>query len=265
VIYRGPAGNDAETRAALFYLLRDAGVVHDYLSLFTPVRWELDINMDLITEHIAAGNQEAAISICRSQIGTNTKEEFDLRYLKLLRKLYADTGNTAGEAEVMARLLPLNFDFEAYEYIRSHTPEGSRKELRDQIFTQARHAWSRGNEGAMSFCFRLLLSEGNSKKLIGLIDGLVPYALLEAHADELAAADKEGFIKKLLNRQEASILGLTEAYRQARTQQIEALVSVLSRHFSADELGAALRDYSIRHPAYKSDNELVKYLRSMVQ
>lgn len=125
--------------------------------------------------------------MCRSQIGDNTKEEYDLPYLRILRVLCAEVGDKAGEAEVMARLLPLDLDFEAYQYRYSHTPEEARKELRLRIYIKARQGWSAGSYRAVEFCFRLLLSEGAGLRLIALLDAHMPYGLLADYADDLAA------------------------------------------------------------------------------
>lgn len=183
----------------LFDFLDRNGLLQKYLSRFQPITWDNSFNGQLIEKLIDQGALEKAEAFAQKQMAGNYREEYNLPYLILLKKIYALQKNEGKLAGVMAQLLPYSFNFDDYLFISERMPEDEeKKKWRTMLITKARNASSYGQPAADDFYFRLLAHEQNYKKMLTSINSYTPYRLLLDYFEPMALTDKNALLKAFI-------------------------------------------------------------------
>ena len=255
--------NQNAPNTIMFSLLQQLDLFARYRDLVVPVRWDSKLNGAMVRELMKLHEWKEAVKICKDQIAANVRDEFDVVYLQLLKEIYTITNAQKLLAEVMASLLPLDFDYEAYLFVLSRTPdEDDRKALRNTLYTKARRGWRNGSPAAVRFCMEVLLSEGSGMKLMSMLDEKVSYTLLVAFAGRLIAVDKMRFLRELILRYDTE--PWSSGLKEDRQALVAELYSILQAHIDKSamirELNAALA--SVKY--YVRPNDFAKYLRQQL-
>lgn len=222
----------------LFDIVEEQGMFKKYFTVFKPVEWSNAYNEKLIGLLIENKQHSLAEKYSKAQIACNYKEEYNIIYLKLLKKIYTITNNEKGLADVLATLFPYTFHFDDYLFITARMKdEEEKKKWRTKMLNKARN-FSR-NYSAMQFCFQLAHYEKKYSKMIEYIDSRAPYCLVLQYFEPMAATDKNGLLKKLVNKSEDYGWGMQE--REDTTAIFPAMYTALLKIYTADYLKAAIK------------------------
>ena len=258
-------GNDQFT-IIVFGMVEATGLFSRYYKLFKPSRFQNDYNLTLIGRLVEHQQLTLAEVYCKEQIGSNSRNEYSVPYLNLLRQIYTIQQDEKKLAGVIKELFPNTFDFDDFLFISSHIKdEDEKKKWRSSMLTRARglSAYSYHQE-AGTFVFRLMDAEGNYKKMIGYINNYTPYSLIVEYADKMALAGKKDLLKKLLDKRDDTYWRYEELPDEDKPALFSQLHRILNDHFTKTELKLFVRQ-TMKGLAYYRPGEFCTYLDKMLR
>ncbi len=243
----------------VFDIVEEQGLFKKYFTVFKPVEWSNAYNEKLIGLLIELKQYSLAEKYCNAQIAGNYKEEYNIPYLELLKKIYTVTNNEKGLADVLATLFPYTFHFEDYLFITARmTDEEEKKKWRTKMLSKARNSSRNYNNGAMQFCFQLADYEKKYSKMIEYIDSRAPYSLVLQYFEPMAATDKNGLFKKLVNKSEDFGWGMQE--REDTTAIFPALLTAMLKIYTTGYLNAGIKQLEKPGWFYRT-NSFIAYVK----
>jgi flavodoxin len=245
----------------VFDMVEEQGFFEKYYTVFKPVEWSNAYNEKLIGLLIENKHHSLAEKYCRAQIAGNYREEYNIPYLKLLKQIYAVTGNEKGMADVLTQLFPYTFLFEDYLFITARmNDDEEKKKWRTKILSRARNASRNYSHAAMLFCFALADHEKKYVKMIEYIDGYTRYDIILRYFELMARTDKTRLLQALLGKSDEYNWGSSMESREKDDAVFPELYTTVLKHYTADYLKAAIK--KAEHPAwYHRTGRFVNYMK----
>ncbi|MEO7046001.1 MAG: hypothetical protein ABI091_11895, partial [Ferruginibacter sp.] len=179
---------------------------------------------------------KTAEKFCQEQIRGNSREEFNVLYLKFLKEIYSMQQDNQKLATVLMQLFPETFDFADYVFIEAQMAgEEEKKTWRSKIFARAR-GMAAYHEGALLFSFQLLDYEEKYKKMLELIKERTPYALIIQYAEKMIHADRKSFLKDLMHKPDDFHSWQDKKADQEAGSHFAELLAILRKHYSGPEI-----------------------------
>lgn len=224
----------------LLELVIDNDLFGVHYELFKPLRFNNGYNITLIRALIENGQFRLAEQYARDQIRFNYQEIYNIPYRELLKEIYHREGDHKKLAGVLSELIPHTFDFDDYQFISAEfEDEEARKKFRNRLLARARQAESHHYD-AMRFCFDLLDSEEQYKKMIGYISPYTPYSLLMLYAEKMILADKRALLHHLFLYADDYSRSRHEPKDVDENTLFSGLSDILQRHYTKAELQTAV-------------------------
>ena len=244
----------------LFALMEECKFpISDY-AIFTPIRFDNNFNEKLINQLIENQKYAQAEAFCNDQIRGNFREEFNIPYFILLKKIHTLSGNEKKLIGIKILLLPFTYSFEDYIYIYNSMTDGDdKKNWRTKILAKIKNAVTMGDKDAQKFFFELHDHEKNYSKMIGLIGSYTRYSLIHKYFEPMAAANKSLLLKALITKNDSSSWGRSDGDKE-ETWYPEIHAGLL-RHFTTEYLLAALADEEKKRVYYRL-NSLCQFIQS---
>ncbi|NTS39850.1 hypothetical protein HRG84_02950 [Flavisolibacter sp. BT320] len=196
--------NGNEYTKTLFSFVEANGFLSRYLTTFKPIRYDNAFNTLLLENLLEAGALDLAESYAKAQIESNFREEYDIPYQEVLKEIYRRKKNDEALADIIEKLLPYTFDFDDYLFLsKRKTDDEEKKKWRTKLITRAKNATAYGRTGSEQFYFRLLNHEKRHKKMVEAIRAETPVKTIIDYFEPMAAADKQGLLRAILNKQDA--------------------------------------------------------------
>jgi Hsp70 protein len=259
--------NSTEYTQLIFGLVKEAGAFDTYYKVFKPITWEIDYNRSLIEALIKSGHYSLAIQYSWDQMAKNAREEYNQPYLELLKQVYTLQNDRPNLARVLAELLPHTYSFADFSFIYAMMEDGEeKKKWRTKILSRARHASRSNNRNAIEFCFELLHSEEKYKKMVELIDGETPYTLIFRFFEPMVSADKDGLLKKIVEKTDH----ISWRYTELPVDKINdkecfpALLQAILRQITTTQL-LTLTGKAKSHSFYYRENKFVEYVKGVLE
>ena len=187
----------------IYTLVEKHGVFAKYFHLFRPLNYQNEFNTTFIKDLIKISKEDLAIKYCLEIINKNSRDDYNLPYLKILKEVYVSKKDDNNLAKVLVQLFPFTYDFDDFQFIlRRMTGDIEKKAWQQKVMSKARIASRNYDKRATEFCFRLFDSEKKYKKMIDYIDSMTPYALIDQYFEPMVLTDKEMLVNRLLERSE---------------------------------------------------------------
>ena len=248
----------------IFELVNDNNLFQKYSKLFKPLYYENAYNEKLIRLLINDNELTRAKTYCEEQIQRNSKEEFSILYLEFLREIYTIQQNETELAKISAILFPHTFNFDDYLSISKRLPDEEREKWRSQMLNKARRLFSSRNYAAITFCFRLMDSEKNYRKMVDDIDTYTPYPFILQYFDLMAAAEKDRFLKKVLQKSDSYGWGVSYTQAENDKAYFPELFGLFKKHYGADYLIRVIK-HENKTNRYTSMNNLFVYMKQQLE
>ena len=244
----------------LFDLMEECKFPIGEYAIFAPIRFDNDFNEKLINQLIENEKYAQAEAFCNNQIRGNFREEFNIPYFILLKKIHTLTGNEKKLIGIKILLLPFTYSFEDFIYIYNCMSDGDdKKNWRTKILAKIKNAVTMGDKDAQKFFFELHDHEKNYSKMIGLIGSYTRYSLIHKYFEPMAAANKSLLLKALITKNDSSSWG--RSYGDKEETWYPEIHAGLLRHFTTEYLLAALADEEKKRVYYRL-NSLCQYIQS---
>lgn len=252
--------DDSQYTRILLDMVKAYGHFAQYHTLFKPIRYDNDYNIELLRLLMDLNELSLAEKYCWQQIEGNSREEFNLPYLELLKEIYTTRSDEDNLARVLASLFPRTYHFEDYLFIYDRiADEEEKKKWRTKILTKARQAAQSYNYAAAAFCFQLMDHEKGYKKMIGYIHSTTSYSLILPYAEPMILTDKAGFLQALLTKYDS--YGWTLGYEKFAADRdcFLTLMEVVVKHYTASVVKDAISSVK-KSRSYFQPNRFVEYL-----
>lgn len=245
----------------LFAFVESHGLLQKHLSVFKPIKWDNPFNELLIGKLIDAGAFDLAKEYAEEQIAGNYREEYNLPYLELLKRIYRLQNDEEGLAGVVGQLLPYTFDFDDYLFLYNHMPEGEeKKKWRTKLITKSKNASSYGRKGAKEFYFRLLNHEKGYKKMIDSINSYTPYGMILRYFEPMAQTDKAKLLKAILDKGDDSFWSFEYEEQKKDAECFPELLAVMEKTYGKQALLTAVKQAESGR-FYFRGNRFINYLK----
>jgi hypothetical protein len=247
--------NRAAYTQKVFDMVQQQGMFEKYYAVFKPVEWSNEYNEKLIALLIDLKQYTLAKKYCDAQVAGNYREDYNLTYWVLLKKIYLLTNNENGLADVLGKLFPYTFGFDDYLFIASRiNNEEEKKQWRTKMLNKARRHSSYNNISAIIFCFQLADYEKRYKKMIDYIDSHTPYSIILQYFEPMALTDKTQLLQVILRKHDEWGWGISKGKEENTDEIFPALYQLMARHFTPQYLKAAIdkevkSGYGFRRPA----------------
>ncbi|MFT4154313.1 MAG: hypothetical protein QM629_10910 [Parafilimonas sp.] len=253
-----PVNGTAYTET-LFGIAETFNYSNEYLTVFKPVRFNNAYNEKLINLLIQNKQYRLAEKYAIQQTEGNYREDYNIPYFLLLKKIYKEQPDEAKLADVLYALFPHTFDFEDYLFITSRMNEEEKKKWRTKMLAKARHN-SGYNKAAMEFAFRLSDHEKKHKKMIEYIDSYTPYTIILRYFEPMALVDKNGLLKKIFDRGNS----YSRYDEENDEQHFIALYALMLKHYPKNFLQAAVKQRE-SDPWFFRRNDFAEYIKNELQ
>lgn len=253
---------------SLFYKTVAHKVFEKYFSLFFVSDWQNDYNITLIGELIKIRKFEEAEKLCKKCVSGNYREEYNVPYWVLLRKIYLATDNKAQLINICRLLLPYTFNFDDYLLVIENTPsEDERKKYRTKTLNAARRTSNNMLYQGIEFCFALLNHEGKYSKMIELVESYSTYNLVIKYFEPMFATDKLRLLKALVEKSEISNYNFysekTRLQEEEDNEKVPVLLDLMMQKYDRNFLQTAFKAKLNDRWSY-SQNRLVQYFQKGV-
>ncbi len=234
------SANHADLIISVFTIVETNGLLPIYLSKFKPLRYENDFNEKLIELLIGQKSLELAKEYCLECIETNYRDEYNVPYLILLKKIYLFANDQNNLAKVLERLFPLTFCFEDYLLISQKIDlDEDRKKWRSKMLARAVNAARQNNSFAAAFVFSLMAHEKKFLRMIEYLTSYTPYEIIIQYFDLMVSASKEKLLNALITRHDSYGWGSEEQKNNDR-KTIPALTDLVMKNYHQNELKLAI-------------------------
>lgn len=252
--------NGAVYTKSLFIITENYGLLNKYYKMFEPITFDNDFNLKVISAYIDNNEIKTAKSYCQKQIQSNYREEYNVPYLELLKKIYLLEKDEINLAKVLSQLFPKTFDFEDFLYISKRIQDDEeKKKWRTKILSRAKNASDNSNRTATEFIFKLMNYEGKYLKMIDYIDSQTPYQIILQYFEPMALTDKQRLLKAIIDKSEGlawSLQNDAEKDKACFPQLFEAAI----KHYTATYLKTAIEQAEKQRYYYHS-NRFVSYMK----
>jgi hypothetical protein len=239
-------------------LVKKSGLFNNYFNIFKPVQFNKDYNNELISLLIQFGHLDLAEKYCIEQIEGNYSNDYSISYLEHLKKIYTHEKNYKKLSTVLKELIPKTFDFTDFITIYEQMEGDEKKQWRTKILKRAGHM-SSYNQPAIAFQFRLMDYEKNYKKMIGYISTYTPYSIIVQYAGNMALANKNEFIRQLINMSNYGWPNMHEE-EEDKDKIFLQLFNILRQHYTENELKAIIETFEKARPFYRV-NKFVDFMK----
>jgi hypothetical protein len=245
----------------LFEMVQAEGMFQKYYGIFNPIEWKNEYNEKLIGQLINIKQYSIAEKYCLAQIASNYREEYNLIYWVLLKKIYTITNNNDALANVLSNLFPYTFGFDDYLFISSRIQdEEERKKWRTKMLSKAGQLSRNGNPDAITFYFQLANEEKRYKKMIDYIDGYTPYGTILQYFEPMALTDKTQLLYKMLHKHEEWGWGLHLQTEEDTNTIFPALYQLMVKHYTEPYLRAVVTKHINGLYSFSRPGKFVQYM-----
>lgn len=184
----------------LFELVQQHKLLAQYYQSFAPIHFENTYNETLIKALIEIGQLDLAEQYSRQQITGNSRSEYNIPYLQLLKTIYAQQNKQRELIQTLNELLPLTFNFDDYLYIDTHLAESEEKSAwHTKLLSKAKTIMGRGNRNATIFCMQLYDHLNKPLKMIEcIVNDPVSYQLILQYFDRMAKANTALLLESII-------------------------------------------------------------------
>lgn len=253
--------NGSAYTKSLFEFVERQAFLSDYLTVFKPITYDNTFNTQLIEKLIEAGALELAEKYAREQILGNYREEYNLPYLELLKRIYSLQRDEDKLAGVTAQLLPYTLDFDDYLFLYNHMPESEeKKKWRTRIINKAKNAFSYREDGPKDFYFRLLDHEKSYKKMIGAINSYTPYRLIVEYYEPMALTDKTALLRAIIDKSDSYSWRYLDDKEENDEHYFPALLAALVKTYGKQMLLVAVKGAEAGRFYYRP-SEFIAFLK----
>jgi hypothetical protein len=241
-------------------MVKNSGLFAEYYHVFKPVSYKNEYNRELIGLLVENGHLTIAEKFCLEQIKGNSREEFNVLYLKFLKEIYTIQQDDQKLVTVLMQLFPETFDFADYVFINARiASEEEKKNWRSKILTRSRRM-AAYNDSAMLFSFQLLDHEEKYKKMLEFIKERTPYHLIIQYAEKMISADRKSFLKELLHKSDDFYSWQDKKADQEGDSLFVELLAILQKHYSKSEIQWAIKNVEMAS-RYSRPNRFVQYVK----
>lgn len=245
---------------ALFDFLESNHLLARYLSVFRPLHYDNAFNMRLLEQLVMAGELDQATTYAKAQIKGNYREEYNLPYLELLKKIYRLQNNEEALAGVIADLLPFTFNFDDYLFLYNRMPEGEAKtKWRTKLLNRAKNSADEMN-GGLAFYFRLLHYEKNYTKMVGAINAYTPYSIILQYFEPMVQTEPKKLLTVILEKIDNDSWEYEADQHQDEHAVFTALQVAMEKSFGKDALLQAIKQVQ-KNQFYYRANAFVYFLK----
>ncbi len=245
----------------VFDIVEAQGLFENYYTVFKPAQWSNEYNEKLIALLIDIKQYELAEKYCHAQIAINYREEYNLIYWILLKKIYLLTKNENGLADILSKLFPYTFGFDDHLFITARMKdEEEKKKWRTKMLTRARNMSGYNNQGAITFCFQLADYEKQYKKMIDYIDGHTPYVTILQYFEPMALTDKTQLLLAILRKQDEWGWGINKRVEEDTDEIFPALYQLMEMHYTALYLKAVLTKENSSRYSFSRPAKFIEYM-----
>lgn len=221
----------------IFIITTENNLFPKYYTLFKPIRYDNDYNEKLIALLIAENHLELAKKYCDEQIMYNSRQEFNLLYLKFLKEIHLLEKDDAALTKLLPVLVPFTFDFDDYIFVSERLPAGEeRKKWLTKMLARAKSASSPYKKAAAEFYFKLAVFEKTYGRMIGFIDSETPLKLIIEHFGEMALTDKNKLMEAMLRRRNDYGWGVAHEIKAQEALHFPELYKLFEKHYQMDYL-----------------------------
>ena len=237
-----------------------------YKILFKPLYFQNDYNLKLIALLIENNELDLAAKYCKTQISNNVREEYSTGYVNFLKEIYKKQNQVAELVKVIEQNIHYTFIFDEYLFLEKNMSAELFSVFRTRVMSRAKNTSNHGDEKAQSFYFKLLAHENKYKKMLEVIDYNCSFALINLYFDDLAAANKDSFIKTLVSKSEG-YLTITKANEPWKIILYEDMYQKLLKHYDFIKLQISFKTVSspITHYFGSTENSFVKFVREKLK
>jgi len=248
----------------LFKISVESKLFKENSKLFEPLQFDNDYNIRLINQLIEAGELGRAAIYCEDQISGNFKEQFNIPYLQLLKRIHSLDGDDQSLTEVMKKLFRYSFDLDDFHFIITHMPNDvERRKWKNQAIQYAKNHVSQEKLASL-FIFKLLNEEENYIRMINSINYYTPYSILPDYAEQLLKANKDLFLEKLLDKTEYFYQPENSPEAIERRATFEKLATTLRQYFSKGQLLLRISKINGVHH-YSGKGNFIDFLKSYLE
>ncbi len=249
----------------VFNIVEEQGLFEKYYTVFKPAEWSNQYNEKLIALLIDIKQFALAEKYCHSQIASNYKEEYNLIYWVLLKKIYLLTKNENSLADILSKLFPYTFGFDDYLFITVRIKdEEAKKQWRTKMLSRARHMSGYNNQGAIIFCFQLADYEKRYLKMIDYIDAHTPYAIILQYFEPMVLTDKTQLLLAILRKQDDWGWGINQRIEEDTDEIFPALYQLMEKHYTALYLKAVLAKENSGRYSFSRPAKFIEYMMNEI-
>lgn len=241
-------------------VVKNSELFAEYYHVFKPVSYRNEYNSELIGLLIGTGHLKTAEKFCLEQIRGNSREEFNVLYLKFLKEIYTIQKDSQKLVTILMQLFPETFVFADFVFINERiASEEEKKNWRAKIMARARRMAAYHN-GAMMFSFQLLDYEEKYKKMLEFIKERTPYRLIIQYAEKMINADRKSFLKELMHKPDDSYRWQGNNADQEGDSIFAELLVILRKNYSKPEIQWAISNAEMAS-RYARSNRFVEYVK----
>ncbi|WP_259066549.1 SWIM zinc finger family protein [Mucilaginibacter sp. X4EP1] len=242
----------------IFGLVKSYSPSLENYKIFKPLRYENEFNAELIGLLIENNELDLAKKYCKAQIAGNYQEQYNVSYLRFLKKIYTIENDEGNLAITLKGLFPWTFDFDAYLFITDRMEAEEKKKWRTWALSRARNAIRGYNYGALLFGFELMDHEKNYKKMIDYVDSYTTYAIILKYFEPMAAAGETKLLEAIIRKSDFGWHLYTD--KVDNDSCFQELFNLFEKQYSADYLRMTIRQLE-KNKYYYRPNRFIIYLR----
>ncbi|MEO8769958.1 MAG: hypothetical protein ABI402_07730 [Ferruginibacter sp.] len=252
--------NSPDFTKAFFEMVKENGLFDKYHSDIIPIVYSNAFNVSLIESLIEQRYYPIAVKHCESLILHNVREEYNVPYLQLLKKIYILQDDKVNLAKILQALFPYSFDLDDFLFIMSQLKnDEEQKKFRTKMLSRARQA-SRTNLAAMQFIFKLADHEKNYKKMIGYIDADTPYKMILDYFEPMALTDKTLLLGEIIKRDDYYSWNFDSGRNEEDESCYPELAAKMVTSYTHDYLHRVIEQLK-NNTIYHRPNKFAEFLR----
>ena len=238
-----------------------AGLFKENHEKFKPYKYEYEYNLTLLDSLVQDGLLDKAEQIAIEQMKANTKENYNLGYLLILKRIYGSNGSSEKLDATLLALLPHSYSYEDYLVLKGTRPDAGRSMQLTKVLQMVIARGRLGDWDAQGFCYQVLAGEGRYADLITLLEEFpFCYSLLIEGFEKMFEANEARLLEMLLRRDDRSYMHDQEEQLSLNYQQMMRFSDMMLARYGKERVKSALESLYRKRKEFIYFNILVPHL-----